>query len=308
MTLMPLMNFIDEVDWNLWPVFALLLETGSTTETARQLGRTQSAVSYSLKALRKALGDELFVRVGARFEATPRARALEPRVRELRENVAHLLTPRAFTPLTLERTFKLLLSDYLQVVLLPTLTQLLRVEAPRVQLDVHFRSDAMAANLSDVAAAKYDVSVAPVVDAPAGVVRQKLFDDRNVCVLRKGHRALRKWTPKTFASMEHLQISARGLGPDFVDEALRKLGLERRVRVRVPHYATAPTMVRWSEAVAVVPERLANAWRDVRGLSVLPAPLPLPGFTMSQYFPELLRQDPAHQWFRRLLQRALNED
>jgi DNA-binding transcriptional LysR family regulator len=305
MTLMEVMNTVDEVDWNLWPVLGLLLETGSVTETARRLGRTQSAVSHSLNALRRALNDELFVRVGGKFEATPRARSLEPRVREVRERVGALLAPQAFEPRTLERTFRLLLSDYVQLVVLPRLMEALRDEAPGVRLDVHFRSDAMAANLSDVASAKYDVSVAPTVDAPAGVVRQKLFDDENVCVLRARNRALQRWTVKAFAELPHLQISARGLGPDFVDQALAKHGLKRHVALRVPHYGTAPAMVLHDESVAVVPRRVAQSWSDVRGLAVVEAPLPLPGFTMAQYFPELLRRDPVHQWFRRLVQRAV---
>lgn len=305
MALMVVMNTIDGVDWNLWPVLGLLLETGSVTETARRLGRTQSAVSHSLKALRSVFKDELFVRVGGKFEATPRARSLEGRVRDVHEGVGSLLATEAFEPRTLARTFKLLLSDYVQLVVLPKLMELLREEAPRVRLDVHFRSDAMVANLSDVAAAKYDVSVAPLVDAPAGVVRQKLFADENVCVLGQRNRALQRWTPKVFAELPHVQISARGLGPDFVDSALAKLGLKRNVALRVPHYGTAPLMVIHDDSVAVVPERVAAAWSDVRGLKVVRAPLPLPGFTMAQYFPELLRRDPVHQWFRRLLQRAV---
>lgn len=302
MVLMLPMNSVHELDWNLWVVLHQLLETGSVTEAARRLGRTQSAVSHSLGALRTAFGDPLFVRAGARFEPTPRARALAEPVRALVQHATQAFTPpKAFVPAELQRVFPLFLSDYAQLVLLPGLLSALRAQAPGVTLDVHFRSDAVATLFSDLGTGRVELMVAPVQDAPSGVVRQRLFGDKNVCALRQGHPALKRFTAERFAALPHLQVSARGLGPDFIDEALARKGLSRRVAVRVPHFAAAPFLVAESDAVAVVPERLARAWRRHPGLRFVEPPLPLPTFAMAQYFPEALRSDPAHAWLRRLV-------
>lgn len=291
-----------DLDWNLWLVLDQLLETGSVTEAARRLGRTQSAVSHSLASLRELFKDPLFVRVGARFEPTPRAKALAGPVRELVQGAARVLAPpAAFSPATLRRTFRLSLSDYGQVVLLPGLLKRLTAEAPNVVLDVHFRSDAPAYNFAEVAAGRMELTVAPMVEGIAGIVRQRLFDDYNVCVLREGHPALKRFTLERFAALPHLQVSARGLGPDFIDAALKKRKLARRVVLRVPHFATAPHLVVTTDAVAVVPHRIALAWQKGSGVAFVDAPLPLPSVTMGQYFPELLRNDPAHAWLRRLV-------
>lgn len=296
------MNALHELDWNLWLVLDLLLETGSVTEAARRLGRTQSAVSHSLASLRELFGDPLFVRVGARFEPTPRAKALAGPVRELMQGAARVLAPPgAFSPNTLHRTFRLLLSDYAQVVLVPGLLERLAVEAPHVQLDVSFRSDAPAFNFADVVSGRTELTVLPMVPGPSGVVRQRLYDDHNVCVLREGHPALRRFTAERFAALPHVQVSARGLGPDFVDQALGRRKLTRRVVLRVPHFATAPHLVTTTDAVAVVPHRIAQSWRRGSGVTFVEAPVPLPAFSMCQCFPELLRHDPAHAWLRRLV-------
>lgn len=291
------MSTIDGLDLNLLPVLTHLLETGSATETARRLGRTQSAISHSLGLLRRHLGDPLFVRLGNRFEPTPRARALEAGLKSALTTLAHTLAPEAFEPRSLDRTFRLLLSDYLQTLLLPGLLAKLREAAPRVRLDVHFRSDAMEANLTDVAAGRLELTIGPMIDAPAGVVRQALFSDVNVCALRKRHPALRKWTVRNFAALPHVQVSARGWGEDFVDRALEAHGVRREVVVRLPQFASAPALLAQSDAVAVVPGRLAATWRHE--LSIVEAPVALPGFTMAQYFPETQRKDAAHAWLRK---------
>lgn len=302
MALMEPMNALHELDWNLWLVLDQLLETGSVTEAARRLGRTQSAVSHSLTSLRSLFGDPLFVRIGARFEPTPRAKELAGPVRELIQRAARVLAPPvSFSPQALRRTFRLLLSDYAQVVLLPGLLKRLSLEAPGVVLDVHFRSDAPAFNFAEVASGRIELSVAPMAEGPAGIVRQRLFDDHNVCVLREGHPALKRFTVERFAALPHVQVSARGLGPDFVDQALGKRKLSRQIVLRVPHFATAPHLVASSDAIAVVPRGIAQAWKRGSGVVFVEAPLPLPRFTMAQYFPELLRHDAAHAWLRRLV-------
>ncbi|GEM_PF-1252813 len=198
-----------------------------------------------------------------------------------------LAGPEVFDPKTLRRTFRLFLSDYAQVVVLPGLLKRLAAQAPQVTLDVHFRSDAFVTNLADVAAGRLELAVGPAGDAPSGTLRQRLYDDENVCVLREKHPALKRFTAARFAALPHVQVSARGLGPDFIDEALRKVKLTRQIVLGVPHFATAPHLVVTTDAVAVIPQRIAQAWRKGSGV------------TMALYSPELLRRDPAHTWLRR---------
>ncbi len=302
------MNRLHQVDLNLWVVLGQLLETNHVSETARRLGRTQSAVSHSLAALRRLFGDPLFVRVGSGLEPTPRAKALAPLVREALRQVEATLAPQAgFDPLGLERTFRLFVSDYAQVVLLPRLLVRLAAQAPRVALDVTFRADAMGEVLREVREGRVDLSVGPPVEGLSGVVTQPLFDDVNVCVVRAGHPFARRPTARAWAALRHVVASPRGGLRDFVDDALEARGLRRVVAARVPHFVAALELVAHSDAVAVVPGRLTGAWSGRAAIAVVRPPLPLPGFSMAWFASETLRADPANAWLRRELRAVANE-
>lgn len=130
------------------------------------------------------------------------------------------------------------------------------------------------------------------------MVRQKLFEDRNVCVLPARHPYAKRLTLERFATLPHFQISPRGLNEDFVEAALKKHQLMRTVVARVPalHGCAAVGVGREGHRGGAG----AHAWSAL-GLRVVEAPLPLPGFSMASSFPETSRHDPAHLWFRRLL-------
>ena len=57
-------------------VFREIMETGSISQAARNLGRTQPAVSLALKSLEESLGVQLFERRGRRLSPAPEARYL----------------------------------------------------------------------------------------------------------------------------------------------------------------------------------------------------------------------------------------
>lgn len=302
------MSRLHEVDLNLWVVLGALLETGSVTASAQRLGRTQSAVSHSLASLRRLLGDPLFIRVGAKLQPTPRALGLAPHVHTALESLSRsLAAPEAFDPARLKRTFRLMLSDYAQVVLLPGLVDRLAREAPGVALDVSFRSDAMEEHFRALTERRVDALVAPDIAAGSGVVRRKLFDDHNVCVLRAGHPAAKRLTVEAFAAAPHVQVSPRGLVQDHVDEALAARGLSRRIVIRVPHFDSGPHLVADSDAITLLPARLAARWTASPRVVVKEPPLPLPGFSLALYFAEVMRKEPEHVWLRELLVSAAEE-
>jgi DNA-binding transcriptional LysR family regulator len=298
------MKALHHVDLNLWLVFGHLLETNHVSEAARRLGRTQSAVSHSLAALRELFGDPLFVRVGARLEPTTRAKALTPMVKEALRQVEASLAPQAdFDPKTLKRTFRVFLSDYVQVVLLPGLLSHLATAAPQVTIDVTFRADAMDEVLRDVREGRSDLSVGPPVSGLSGILTQPLFSDTNVCVVRAGHPFARRPTAKGWAALRHVVASPRGGLRDFVDDALEAEGLARVVVARVPHFTAALALVAQSDTVTLVPARLARAWAGSADVTVVKPPLPLPSFSMAWFVSEVLRNDPANAWLRRELKR-----
>lgn len=63
--------------------FKALVQTGSFTKTAKQLGLTQPAVSQHIQKLERDLGEALLIRHGRTTEMTPAGRILLQHIQEL---------------------------------------------------------------------------------------------------------------------------------------------------------------------------------------------------------------------------------
>src|SRR3974390_1336028 len=72
-----------DLDGRALRLFLAVLETGSVTAAAAELGLTQSAVSHALQKLRAIARDPLFVKSGRGIVATAHAEALAVEARAL---------------------------------------------------------------------------------------------------------------------------------------------------------------------------------------------------------------------------------
>lgn len=63
--------------------FKALVETGSFTKTAKQLGLTQPAVSQHIQKLERGLGEPLLIRHGRSTDMTPAGEVLLQHIKEL---------------------------------------------------------------------------------------------------------------------------------------------------------------------------------------------------------------------------------
>lgn len=277
-----------------------LLEERSVSRAARRLGVTQSAMSHALARLRERFDDPLFVRAGHGLVPTARAEAMAPRLSlGLSELERAVTEAEPWSPLSAKRSFRLDITDYGELLLLPPLLARLAREAPGVDLRVTRAGD------GSEALTRGDVELMVGVlgaGQPAGLRGRALFRDRFVCVMREGHPlADQPLTVERFAEARHALIAPRGTPGGIVDTALAKLGLERRVALTVPHFLAAPYIVAGSDLVLTLAERVARALAAHLPLLIVEPPLDLPTFTTSLFWHERLDLDPGHQWMRGLL-------
>jgi DNA-binding transcriptional LysR family regulator len=289
------------LDLNLILALDALLEERSVTRAAHRVGITQSAMSHALARLRVVTGDALLVRTASGMVPTARAEELGPPIRRALEGVATALRPpRAFDPKTAEQRIRIGTGDYGEIVLLPRVVQRLAKEAPRTDLRGVFQGDDPAGMLRS---GDVDLLLSPVFasDSWPGTYARKLFDERFVCVVRRGHPlAGKKLTLARYVAASHALISPRGKEGSMTDDALARLGLSRRVAVTVPHFLVAPHIVAQSDLVLTLPARVASMLAAPLGLEVLKPPpeLRLEGFTMSAVWHERTHADPAQRWMR----------
>jgi DNA-binding transcriptional LysR family regulator len=213
-----------------------------------------------------------------------------------------LRPPRAFDPKTAEKRIRIGTGDYGEIVLLPRVVERLASEAPRIDLRVVFQADSPADMLRS---GDVDLLLSPVfaADAGPGTYARKLFDERFVCVVRRGHPlADKKLTLARYVAASHALISPRGKEGSMTDDALTRLGLSRRVAVTVPHFLVAPHIVAQSDLVLTLAARVANMLAAPLGLVILKPPpeLGLEGFAMSAVWHERTHADPAQRWMREL--------
>jgi DNA-binding transcriptional LysR family regulator len=128
---------LNRIDLNLLVAFDALMSERNVTRAAERLSIGQPAMSASLARLRKLLDDPILVREGAGLAPTPIAESLIGPVHEALVLIESALgTRRSFEPERDERTFSIIASDYVVLVLLQSLFTELAAEAPHVRIHV----------------------------------------------------------------------------------------------------------------------------------------------------------------------------
>jgi DNA-binding transcriptional LysR family regulator len=291
------------IDLNLLVALDALLAEGSVTRAAERVGLTQPAMSHALNRLRKLLDDPILVRTPRGMLPTPRAEELVAPIRRALGEIERALHHRPdFDPATATRTFTLSAVDFGEFLILPPLLARLRAEAPGVDLVVQaLRLEEV---LEQLEAGDVDLGIGVSLppDLPRAY-RQKLFDERFVCLVREGHPEVGDGplSLEKFVSLSHALISPRGRKGGYVDRALEAIGLSRHVALMVPHFLVAPHVVAQSDLVLTLPARVGRAFADILPLRAIEPPLELASFTVTQFWHERQQKDPAHAWFRGLL-------
>lgn len=290
-------NDIRALDLNLLKALDALLDEGSVTRAAQRLSLTQPAVSGMLTRLRDYFGDPLFVRTSHGMVPTLRASELSVPVKQILTDIAILLKPMQFDPMTAELTYTLVATDYaLKAVVVPLIAAL-KQHAPRIRIAVRsVDSERMYQQLSR---GEVDLALVTPQTTPDVLHGRALYQEEYVCVARSHHplAAASEMTLEQFCEQEHILVSTEGRFMGVTDEALAELSLTRRVGVSVNSFLVIPDILRSTDMIAVVPSRMVPVESD---LAIIPLPLNVPGFTKSMAWHERTHRDPAHQWIRAL--------
>lgn len=296
------------LDLNLLVVLHALLEENGVSRAATRIGRTQPAVSRSLQRLRDLLDDPLLVRTRHGMRPTARALALREPVRRLVADAAAIVQGGAtFDPRTARRRFLITSGDATEATLMPKLLAALEAEAPGV--DVVTRRES-AASMDQLEDGEVDLVLTPTsyVSKP-GLRTQSLFEEGFVCVLRAGHPLAAEGALDldAYCRVRHALSAPLGRPGSVVDDALARLGRERRVAFQAPSFLAAGHVVAGTDLVATLPEGVAAYFGATLGLAQRPPPVELPRFTIAQFWHERRHHDPGHRWLRGRL-RALVAD
>jgi DNA-binding transcriptional LysR family regulator len=298
---------VKDIDLNLLVVFEHLLRLGTVSGTAKALHVSQPAVSNALARLRKIFDDELFVRSAKGMLPTPVALELAEPVAHALDTLQSALNRKVlFDPLTSDRLFQLAMTDIGEVNFIPKLMSVLRERAPRESVAT-VRNTAV--NLQEeMSHGKVDLAIGHLPELTSEFFQRRLFRQRYVCMFRPGHPLDKRTVRvKDFEQAEHVVVTAAGTGHARVDEILARLGVERNIRLKVPHFVAVADIVQSTDLVATVTEKFAQRSAEFFGLKYIAHPVDLPEIQINLFWHTRYHRDPASQWLRNLVFELFSE-
>ena len=263
---------IRSVNLNLLLAFDALMAERNVTRAAQHNGLSQPAMSKALNRLRHELRD-------GRMEPTPRALELAGPIHGALSDISRTLKPpTAFEPGEAAGVVRIATIDLHQSTLLPALVAQFRRDAPGI--DLHFQAIERHRLHDQLATGELDLAIAPILAGVPDLRAEALWRDRLVTLIGVNNPLPLPMTLDSFAEADHavdaghVQVDANGKGTSLVDAILAARGLTRRIAVVLPSSAGLPFVVAKTDLIATLPSRIFTDLAAVRGLKVVPAPLP----------------------------------
>lgn len=301
------MNLRD-IDLNLLVVFHQLLIDRRVSTAADNLGLTQPAMSNALKRLRTTLNDELFVRTHQGMEPTAYAQLLAQPIADAIQTLNEAFRrEEQFEPISTSRLFTIAMTDIGEIYFLPRLMKALAERAPNCTIStVRGTAIALAESLQSGAV---DLAVGLLPQLQTGFFQRRLFEHRYVCLCRREHPVTNApMTLESFCQYDHVRVISANTGHGEADVYMQRAGIERRIKLEVPHFVAVGHILQHSDMLATVPQRFAASCEAPFELVSLPIPLPLPEITINLFWHAKFNKDPVNRWLRSLMVELFADD
>ncbi|MFI5011163.1 MAG: LysR family transcriptional regulator [Hyphomicrobiales bacterium] len=297
------MNKIDHLalDGHALKLFLVVLEEGSVTAAATRLGMTQSAVSHSLRKLRRILRDPLFVKAGRGIVATAHARALSEQARQLLDELQAFSRGAEFDPSSARLSLTIAANDFQRDLLLPALFRRVEAVAQPMRLRV-IPSELPTAEM--LRENRCDLLISPRPPTGIDVLQKRLLRDRYRCFYDPAMRPAPR-TSADYLAARHVTVVYTDNERLNFDKRLEAAGMVRDIAVSVPSFSGIPAFLRGSRMLASMPGLMGpRLMRDFAG-----APIPLDGrlppslcdLPLYIAWHRRFQFDPAHAWLRGLV-------
>ncbi|MGO3743185.1 LysR substrate-binding domain-containing protein [Kerstersia sp.] len=279
---------------------AAMLEVRNLSRAAKLLGASQPALSRHLAQFREALGDPLMVRRGREYVLTERGQALLEPLREVLTGLERLSSPSEFSPASCERRFCLAGSDYVAQYILPGLLHDLALQAPGVSVEFRIWQADRYDWLED---GKVDLVTSMLEETPADYHGRVLGEDAPVCCMSAAHPLARqeRISQAQYLAWPHVMISMGGDKDSFVDAHLRRQHLRRNLKLSVPFYSAALSVIQQSEMLLTLPEHIARQWSQQAAVCARPLSFIEHRFRYWMVWHSRIQRSPEQQWFRQFV-------
>jgi LysR family transcriptional regulator, nod-box dependent transcriptional activator len=295
---------LNRLDLNLLVALDALLVERSITRAAERLHLSPSATSGALARLREFFSDELLTQIGRRMVPTPLGESLQVAVRDCLLHVQATVDIKPqFDPGTSQRNFKLMMSDYVETVLMPEVLQRLQQEAPGVTIELLANYEEPWEALSR---GEIDFLVLPKNFVRPDHPAQVLFEEEYVCVCWSGNTLVGdSISLAQCLALGHVVARLGTQRPPTIDSwFFERFGHARRVDVIATTFGSVPHLLVGTSRLSIVHRRLAAVYCKALPLKVLPVPVEMPRLVEMIQWHKYRDRDPARVWLTEVLTAA----
>ncbi len=287
---------IRDFDLNLLHVFQAVHALRNVSRAAERLELSQPAASHALTRLRLLLHDPLFVRAPGGVMPTAKAdqfaRQVESALKQL--DVA-IHEADAFDPARSQRRFAVHMSDIGADEFLPQMMAVVDRDAPGVRIEaVQLAPAAIQAALED---GRIDLAFGYLPELTGTESAPLLLNERYVVLLRRGHPLAAALKDRGALDQLDFILVQSHAEPA---KALHMLGLEARIRLTLPHFMVAPSILATTDLAVIMPSRPAARFAQRHALQVVEPDLGLPEFGVSLHWNWRFHHDPGNRWLREI--------
>jgi LysR family transcriptional regulator, nod-box dependent transcriptional activator len=292
------------LDLNLLVAMDALFTEKSVSHAGERLHLSQSATSGALARLRQVFRDPLLVQVGRSMTLTPLAEGLAELVRQsLIQAEAILYLQPLFNPATSERKFRLMMSDYVETVVMTEGLPRIQKMAPRVTFEISSNDGPQVLERGEI-----DLFITPEKYLSHTHPSEPLFDDEYVCAVWTGNTAvIDHLSLEQYLKLGHVLVryGRQGQLPFFDAWFLEQFEYQRRTEVLTTTFNLVPQLLIGTLRIATLHRRLATFYARYLPLRLLPPPLKTPQLHELMQWHKSRDRDPGTVWLRSALKEAL---
>jgi DNA-binding transcriptional LysR family regulator len=298
-----------DVDLNLLLAFDALLREQHVTRAAERINVSQSSMSVSFAKLRDLFKDELLMRTGTGLMPTERAKLIWPKVQDAIFAIESVFAPSEdFDPQTATDTFRLIVVDYIDTLIMPAVMSRIRSLAPRVKVQV-LQPDPY--NFGELmATGQLDLALTYFPQPPEFLKTRLLFQDQFVGMSSTSHQGAQNLeSADAFCNLAHItiEIDAAQIYNVQIETLLDAVGLKRNVRMVKPSFLALHYTIAGSDLVACIPARLASRMMGQASVQPFRIPLALTPFEVRMLWHPRSDGSPAQRWLRSVVMSCATE-
>ncbi len=266
------------IDLNLLVILDALLDEAHVTRAAQRLLLSQSAMSNALARCRELFHDPLLVKVGGGMKLTAKAQSLRWPLKHALAGLDAVFAPDQPALASVQANVRIGMADALLNTVAAPIQRALQVDAPGIAL-VYLPWSGGREMVRQLVNDDLDIAVSVMPQTDASLRRHMLAMEHYQEVMRLGHPAAADFTLDAWLAHPHVVVSPRGTPRGALDDALLRIGRQRRIGLVLPSFVTALQIVAHTDLIAMVPSRCLTD-DDHQCLAIFAPPLSVETFPL----------------------------